>query len=132
MFKAKHIMKTTPICVRPEMPIYDALRLLANSNVTCVPVVDKDLKLVATFDENDALRLIYENEEQVGNCVSDFMKTDCISADAHSNLIDLCDTMMDQACRLIPILDNGVLQGVTNRSDLIRAILKIKHQELPD
>ena len=132
MFKAKHIMKTNPACVRPEMPIYDALRLLANSNVTCVPVVDKDLKLVATLDENDALRLIYENEEQSGNCVSDFMNTGCISADANTNLIDLCEQLMDKACRLIPIVDNGVLQGVTNRSDLIRAILRIKHQELPE
>ena len=125
-------MKTAPACVRPEMPIYDALRLLANSNVTCVPVVDKNLKLVATLDENDALRLIYENGEQVGNCVRDFMNKDCVSADAQTNLIDLCDQMMDQSCRLIPIVEDGMLQGVANRSDLIRAILRVKHQELPE
>jgi len=125
-------MNVVATCIRPEMPIYDALRLLANSNLTCAPVVDKDLKLVATLDEDDALKLIYQNEEEAGDHVSDFMNTNFTSVDPETNLIDLCEHIIAKNCRLIPIVEAGILAGVVNRSDLIRAILRIKRQELPN
>jgi CBS domain-containing protein len=49
MFKAKEMMTKVVICAWPEMPIYDAIRTLADRKITGLPVVDAELKLVASI-----------------------------------------------------------------------------------
>jgi len=134
MFRAKDFMKTAVICARPEMPIYDALRLLANRNITSMPVVDAELNLVGMLGENEALKTVYDNREDQSHCVSDFMSRNYTSFDAETNLVELCEHMMTSAAagRLAPITRGRKLLGIVGRSDLVRAILRIKHQELPD
>ena len=43
MFKAKNVMIPAVVCVPPDMPIYDAMRIMVNRNITGLPVVDADL-----------------------------------------------------------------------------------------
>ncbi len=132
MFKAKDIMTKTVVCTRPEMPIYDAIRLLAHRNITGLPVVDADLNLVGLLSEKDVLKMLYATEDHEGQSVSDYMTSDTISFDVNDSLIDLCDCLIDKPFRRVPIVEDGKLMGVTSRSDVIKAILKLKHQEIRD
>ena len=65
MFKVKDIATKMVITARPEMPIYDAIRLMANRNITGLPVVDAELNLVGVLSERDVLKLLYETTEAV-------------------------------------------------------------------
>ncbi|NLH18317.1 MAG: CBS domain-containing protein [Phycisphaerae bacterium] len=132
MFKTRDFMTQAVICTREDMPIYDAIRILANRNITALPVVDEDLRLVGLVSEKDVLRLLYDKEDRVEKTVADYMNRKIISFDVNANLIDICDCLMQYPFRRIPITERGRLAGIASTSDVIRAILKLKHQELPD
>ncbi len=129
MFKAKDIMTKVVVSAQPDMPIYDAIRTLANRNITGLPVVDADLNLVGVLSEKDVLKMLYATEDSPEQTVNDFMSTNVVSFDVNSSLIDLCDCLVENKFRRVPITQDGKLVGIVSRSDIIRAILKLKHQE---
>ncbi|MBE0536510.1 MAG: CBS domain-containing protein [Phycisphaerae bacterium] len=131
MFKARDVMTGAAICARPEMSIYDAVRLLAGRNITGMPVVDEDLNLIGVLSEKDVLKMLY-TEDSIGHTVSDYMNTDPVSLPHDASLVDVCDCLIENNFRRVFITEDGVLAGVTSRSDVIRAILRLKHQELRD
>ena len=63
------------------------------------------------------------------NTVSDYMSEDVVSFDVNDNLVELCDCLTENDFRHIPITKDSKLMGVVSRSNLIDAILKLKHQE---
>lgn len=128
MFRARDIMTQGVVCTRPEMPIYDAVRLLANRRITGMPVVDEDLKLVGVLSEKDVLRMLYATEDSTEQTVSDYMNVGAVSLDVTDTLIDLCDSLTENVFRRIFITDEGRLAGVVSRSNVINAILQLKHQ----
>ena len=132
MFKARDVMTTAIICARPEMPIYDAVRLLAGRSVTGMPVVDEELTLIGVLSEKDVLRMLYATEESIGHTVSEYMTIDPVHLTVDDSLVDVCDCLIDSNFRRVFITDEGKLAGVIGRSDVICAILKLKHQAADD
>lgn len=132
MFKAKDVMTKVVITVWPQMPIYDAIRTLANRNITGLPVVDADLTLVGILSAKDVLKTLYASEGSPEQTVKDFMNTEVISFDANDSLIDLCDCLTEKNIIRVPITEGGKLLGIVSRSDVIRAILRLKHQQAPN
>ena len=130
MFKAHDIMTEAVICAYPDMPIYDAIRLLSHRKLTGLPVVDEDLKLVGLLSEKDVLRIMNASDDHSENTVSEYMTEEVVSFDVNDNLIDLCDSLTENNFRRVPITKDGQLMGIISRSNLIDAILKLKHQEL--
>ena len=128
MFKAKDIMTQPVITVTPDTPIYDAIRLLSSRRLTGLPVVDEDLELVGILTEKDVLHLLNEHQDRSDQIVADFMCENVTHFDANDNLIDLCDCLVQNAFRRLPITEENRLAGIISRSDVIDAILKIKHQ----
>ena len=128
MFRAKDVMTRGVVCARPEMPIYDAVRLLAHRRITGMPVVDEELNLVGVLSEKDVLRMLYDTEDSIEQQVSDYMNVGAVSLDINDTLIDLCDIMTQNIFRRVFITEEGKLAGVVSRSDVIHAILQIKHQ----
>ena len=128
MFKAKDIMTQSVVCTRPEMPIYDAVRLLARRRITGMPVVDDELNIVGVLSEKDVLGMLYATEDSIEQTVSDYMNVGAVSLDVNDTLIDLCDCMTENIFRRVFITNEGKLAGVVSRSDVINAILRLKHQ----
>ena len=128
MFKVKDIMSQPVISVGPEMPIYDAIRLLASRNITGLPVTDADLQLVGLLSEKDVLHLLYDSQGAEGKTVADYMSTPVVSFDVNDNLVNLCDCLERNSFRRVPVTENDRLTGVVSRSDVIRTILRLKHE----
>ncbi len=128
MFRAKDIMTRAVICTRPEMPLYDAVRLLAQRRITGMPVIDEELNLIGVLSEKDVLRMLYDTADSIEQTVSDYMNVGAVSLDVNDTLIDLCDCMTENIFRRVFITDEGKLAGVVSRSDVICAILRLKHQ----
>jgi CBS domain-containing protein len=128
MFRAKDIMTQSVVCTRPEMPIYDAVRLLTQRKITGMPVVDDELNIVGVLSEKDVLGMLYATEDSIDQRVSDYMNVGAVSLDVNDTLIDLCDCMTENVFRRVFITNEGKLAGVVSRSDVINAILRLKHQ----
>ncbi len=128
MFKAMDIATKMVVTTKPETPIYDAIRLLANRNISQLPVLDADLNLVGVLSERDVLELLYETRDQTHQTVADYMDTNISSLDVSANLIDLCDSLVSGNLRSIPITKEGKLSGIASRADVIQGILRVKNQ----
>jgi predicted transcriptional regulator len=126
MFTAKDIMTEEVIRVRPEMPVYDAIELLVENEITGMPVVDDGSNLVGVLSEKDVLAMLYAMEDNTEQTVGDYMSTGVVSLDVNASLIDLCDCLTRNVFRRVLITENGKLAGVVSRSDMIKIILKIK------
>ena len=130
MFKVMNIATKMVITTRPEAPIYDAIRTLANRNITGLPVVDADLNLVGILSERDVLELLSETRDRADQTVADYMCTDVFSLDVNANLIDLCDCLVNNNFRSVPITEGGKLHTIATRCDVIQGILRVKNQAI--
>lgn len=129
MFKAKDLMKTKVICARPEMPIYEAIRLLTRSNLSDLPVVNEDLEPLGILSEKDVFQLLYDTKDDFNLKVDDFMNPFIMTFDVNDNLIELCDCLHTHSFRRIPITQDKMLVGMITPGDIIETILKLKRQD---
>ena len=128
MFKAKDIMKGDVITVTRQTPIYEAIRILVEGNVTGLPVVDDELQIVGIVTEKDVLALLYNIEDRMGK-VEDFMTEEVVCFDENDSLIGITECLIGSHIRRVPITSQGRLVGVISRKDIIAYILKLRHKD---
>ena len=125
MFKAKDIMTKKVVTVKEKCPVYDAMNMLINNNITGLPVVDAKNELVGMLSEKDMLNILY-NDDVADKTVDEMMTHEVISFDETDNIVEICDCLMGNNFRRVPITSDGKLVGIISRRDLVRFILKIR------
>ncbi len=131
---ASEVMKCGLATVTREAPIYKAMEILAMMDITGLPVVDNYMNLVGIISEKDMLKLLYDPKAEPGN-VEDFMTEEVVSFNQNDNLFDICNCLMNNNFRRVPILDQGRLVGIISVTDIILYILRkksalIKHKRM--
>ena len=124
MLEAKDIMTKQVVCIRKDTPIFEAIRMMANNNITGIPVVDDDLILVGMLSEQDVLRLFHTYDDEKDRTVNDFMTQPAIHFEENEPLLDVCYCLRDNSIRRVPITLNGKVSGVISRSDILKRILQ--------
>ena len=119
MFQAKDIMTKDVISVRRETPIYKAVELMVEKNITGIPVVEDDMVLVGILSEKDVLRLFYDKGNEAGKTVDDFMTQPAIFFSEDESLPDVCDCLINNSFRRVPVTSKGKLVGIISRKDII-------------
>lgn len=117
------IMTTDVITVKKETPIYDAIEILLENDITGLPVITEDMELIGIITEKDILKLLssLENDSAV---VKDFMTKKVVSFDQQEDLIAVCECLIENHFRRIPIVSQGKLTGIISRRDIIKYILE--------
>ena len=125
MLKAKDIMTTNVVSVTKETPIYEAMELLIENEITGMPVVDDEKNLIGVITEKDCLRLFYGDEEEKNKTVRHFMTQPAVHYNENDSLRTICDFMMINYFRRIPVTTKkGKVVGILSRPDVIKYILK--------
>jgi CBS domain-containing protein len=122
--QAKDIMTKRVICVGKETPIFEALKLMANNNVTGIPVVEDNMAPIGILSEQDVLRLFHTFDDEKDRTVNDFMTQPVIHFDENERLLDICYCLRDNSIRRVPVTSGGKVVGVISRSDIIKCILQ--------
>lgn len=122
LLKAKDIMTGDVISVTEDTPIVWAMELIANNDITGIPVVDNDMNLVGILSEKDVLCLIYSPEDE-HKTVGDFMTRPPVFFDEDESLLSVCDCLMNHFFRRIPVTSRGKLVGIITRSDIVHEYL---------
>jgi CBS domain-containing protein len=120
---AKDVMKSGLLTVRTSTPIYEAMEILATRNVTGLPVVDDYMNLLGVVSEKDILKLLYDPDAKPG-LVEEYMTTGVIGFDQGTSLFEICDCLINNNFRRVPILDGGKLVGIISRTDIMAYIMK--------
>jgi CBS domain-containing protein len=124
MLEAKDIMTKQVICIKKDTPIFEAIRLMADNNITGIPVVEDDRTLVGMLSEQDVLRLFHTYDDEKDRTVNDFMTQPAIHFEEHELLLDVCYRLRDNSIRRVPVTSNGKVSGVISRSDILKCIIK--------
>ncbi|MBU0504798.1 MAG: CBS domain-containing protein [bacterium] len=126
MFEAKTIMTKVVVTVRPDTPAMEAVRLLVKNSISGLPVVDDDNKLVGIVSEKDLLKFIHDPEEKALT-VSSLMTKKVICFDENTSGVEICNCLVKNNFRRVPVLKDGRLVGVVSRRDILRKILEMKN-----
>ena len=129
MLEAKDIMTKQVVCIKKDIPVVDAIRLMAKNNITGIPVVEDDMILVGILSEQDVLRLFHTYEDEKNRTVNDFMTQPAIHFEENEPLLDICYCLRDNSIRRVPVTSNGKVVGVISRSDILKCILQLQDED---
>jgi len=121
MISLGKIMTRDVVTVRTTTVIYDAIRMMADGNITGLPVVDEDEKLMGIITAKDIMRHLLNTRGTEGE-VQDCITTDVISFNENDDLLDAINTLVENKFRKVPIESEGKLVGIISRRDIISYI----------
>jgi CBS domain-containing protein len=119
--KVSDIMTRNPECVTPSDSVQQAARIMRDSDIGIVPVVDdcSSLRLRGVITDRDiAVRCVAEGKD--GNCrITELMSSDLVTAREDDDLRRVMDRMKAEQVRRIPVIDdNNVLIGIVAQADI--------------
>ncbi len=129
MFKAKDIMTNNVATAARDTDIYQAVKTMVDNNITGLPVLNEDGSLAGVITEKDALKLLYDVENDNQGNVEDYMSKGIVSFNENDSLIDITDCLIKNNFRRVPIMSKGKLAGIISRKDIIAYILKLRHKD---
>ncbi len=152
MLKVKQIMSSPVITIEPGTLVKDASSLLAEKNITGVPVAEGG-RLVGVFTEADVLRsikttkkelrMIYPSISSLGVAfqeevtqreiieayneigrkeVRDVMSKAVETATPDMTVNEVILKMVQKGVTILPVVDKGNIVGIVTRGDVIRGI----------
>jgi CBS domain-containing protein len=138
------VMVRDVITVKPDDEVAEAVQLLAEHDVSALPVVDDDENVVGVISEADLLhreeigtekqrpwwleavtpasKLAGEFAKSHGRRVEEVMSTDIVSAAEDTSLEEIATLLERHRIKRVPILRGGKLIGIVSRSNLIQAL----------
>jgi CBS domain-containing protein len=129
MLKVEDVMTRDVISVKQETPIYEAMALMRENDITGMPVIDDDMTLVGVITEKDVLRLFCGDDHDNNKTVGFFMTRPAVSYRENESLQSVCDFMMVNYFRRVPVVSKkGKLVGIISRPDIIDYIIEKRHQ----
>jgi CBS domain-containing protein len=143
------IMTVNPITVKPQTPLADAIKIIAEKRISGMPVVNDEGKLVGVISESDLMwketgvepppyimildSVIYlqnparyekEIHKALGQVVDDVMTDKPISIHANQTLREAANLMHEKNIRRLPVVEenSGEVVGILTRGDIIRSM----------
>jgi CBS domain-containing protein len=143
--RARDIMIHDVISIGPGETVRDLAHLLVHHNISGMPVVDGDDRVIGVVSEKDVLvvgmpklreffdaigfhatfttvinRLLAQEDILVG----DIMNCEIVCADENTEVVELARMLVDQKVRRIPVVRKGKLVGIVGRADIIRNVIR--------
>lgn len=124
--KAQDIMSRDPVCVTPDTLLNEAARLMDDSDVGMLPVVDGDgsTRLVGLITDRDiTIRHVAKGHDGSTCTVREAMSDDVTTCRADADVQDVMKTMGKEQIRRVPIVDDReMLVGVIAQADIVRRL----------
>ena len=123
MLTAGAIMTPDLVTVRPDASIDQAIELLLREQISGLPVVDDDGRLVGVITEFALLAVAYDRRVK-NHKVSNHMTRELITVEVDDPVSRVADLCIVHRVRRVPVMQNGRLVGVIARRDVLRALVE--------
>ena len=122
--KAKDIMTTRLVTLKPTDDIYYGIHALLASKISGAPVVDDNGTFLGVFNEKSCMDVVIADQYHgVSNHqVSHLMFTDVKTIGPETAMVDIALMFKNEPLRRLPVLKNGTLVGLISRRDILRAV----------
>jgi CBS domain-containing protein len=129
-------MTTEVVSVRPEARVKEAIQLLDDHQITAMPVVDADGRLVGVVSEADVLRDALMPDRRTHEIpvaiqgraraltVNDVMTHLPMSVTADADLSIAASVLVDTSIKSLPVVDGDHVVGMVSRRDVIAVLAK--------
>lgn len=148
MLKAKDIMTTEVITVKPETTVEELARLLIEHKISGVPVVDDNDQMIGVITENDLIKknarlhiptivrlfdayfLLNSNKveeeikKMVAGTVDEICNKDVVSLTEETTLEEIATIMSEKNIHLLPVLKDGAVVGIVGKADVVKSMTK--------
>ena len=137
--RAKDVMSSPVTTIGAGATVRDAARLLINSQVSALPVVDQRNVMAGIVSEVDLIRRVVgesndptqlhahlgdpDSQEVLSLTVADIMTRDVVTATEETSLEDVATLMLEHQTKRIPIVRGTDVVGIVSRIDLVKAML---------
>jgi CBS domain-containing protein len=129
---------TSPVQVaRHDAPVESAAELMTTHQVTALPVLDGDGRLIGMVSDSDLLwhrvpagphgdPRRHPDTEPLNRpgVVVEVMSEYPITTTPHTDVADVAQLMLDHDVRSLPVLDDGRLVGIISRRDILKAMVR--------
>src|SRR5215471_12390610 len=145
--RAMDVMTTAVVTVGPDTAVQDLAKLLSESGISGVSVVDNG-HLVGIVSEGDLMRRAETGTERRtarrrwrwfdagleeardyvkshGRTVRDILTREVISVGEEADLAEVATLMETKRIKRLPVLRDGRLVGIISRANLVRALAAI-------
>jgi len=138
--KVKDVMNARPRTIRPDTTIKGTMQRLRQQIEDCLPVVDKDEKLVGVVTESDILYALYVPPRQgtVGSAMvrramkqfarnaGELMTKNPISVTPDMSIQETLSIMAEHKHRHLPVVEKNKLVGLISLREIISLYAMIK------
>jgi CBS domain-containing protein len=116
--------------IRPEAPVLDAIRLMADAHVGAVLVMDGP-RLVGILSERDyARKVVLQGRSSSDTPVRDIMTANVLTTTSLDTSDRCMQVMTDHRIRHLPVVDGDEVVGVVSIGDLVKAVIEDQRAEL--
>jgi CBS domain-containing protein len=136
MMQAHEVMTRDVVTIGGQDSVRHAAELMAERQVTSLPVLDEDERVIGIVSEADLIRDRMPSDPRSHLRPDDRVRPDpsrlvrevmtetvmCLAASADT--ADLAALMLDNNVRAVPIVDGAHLVGIVSRRDLLRTLLR--------
>jgi CBS domain-containing protein len=145
--RAIDVMVRDVVTVRPDTDVAEAIKLLAEKDVSALPVLDKDGNLVGVLSEADLIHraeigtekhrpwwleavtgastLAEEFAKSHGKKVGEVMTDGVISVAEETPLSEIAALFERKRIKRVPVVKDGKLVGIVSQSNLIQALASV-------
>lgn len=131
------IMSKDVLTIPSSMPLTEALTLLREREMTALPVVNEQQRLMGMLSVQDflvprgtATHIINPLEDQWAKTVVDIMSHSALTITAEQGIGDLVSYFSDQAQHHVLVVDvDQQIQGIITQSDLVAALFEVRLAE---
>ena len=123
--KVTDYMNKRPVTFRADMTIAEAVERFLHSHQIGGPVIDERRRVVGFLSEQDCLvkmlEATYLGESHL--TVNDLMHGEPLTVGEDHSVLELAQNMNNHKPKIYPVVaSDGILLGVINRSDVLKAI----------
>ena len=116
--------------IRPEAPVLDAIRLMAEARIGALLVMDGP-RLVGILSERDyARKVVLQGRSSADTPVYDIMTADVISVAPGDTVHRCMRVVTDKHIRHLPVIENGKVVGMLSIGDLVKSVIDDQAEQL--
>lgn len=123
MLKAEDVMTRGVITIGPDATLVDTIKLLVAKEISGMPVIDADEKVVGIISEKDILNFTFSGNIR-NTKVREAMTKKIVSFSSDTDIDKISLAISENKFRRVPIIDKGKLAGIISRRDIIRYLLQ--------
>ncbi len=127
MLTARDIMTDRVVTIGPDAFLQEAIEVIMNMQVSGLPVVAADGRLVGIITEFALLATAYDATTAC-ETVAQHMTTDVLAVHADDPIRAIADQFIVHRVRRVPVLEKGRLVGLITRRDVLKAVFEAEPQ----